>query len=79
MVVPAIKEIENTDANALVCVINKKVSQAFCKKVYRNCIGLKSHNLKKAIREMKLMMFMLGTNCTEEEYEIVNCYYKNRY
>lgn len=26
MVVPAIKEIENTDANALACVINKKVS-----------------------------------------------------
>jgi hypothetical protein len=79
MVVPAIKEIANADADALYCEIRAKVASAFCKKVYRNCIGQKSHHLQKAIREMKLMMFMLSTNCTADEFEIIKCYYKNRY
>lgn len=79
MVVPDIKEIENTDANALACTIIDKLSSAHCKKVYRGNIGLSRFGLENSITIFQLLIYLLQHNATEEEYEIYNCYYQNRY
>lgn len=79
VVVPEIKEIENTDANALVCKIQRKLSDAFCKRVYRDKIGMPVSGLSDSLMLFDGLIWLLTQNPTDDEYDIYHCYYKNRY
>lgn len=79
MIVPEIYPIENTDADALVCKISAKISKNFCKKIYRRKIGQKWQDIQERQTALTLLVYFLQRNATTAEYEIYNCYYKNRY
>lgn len=80
MTVPAFYPLEDTtDADALACRVQERLSTMFCREMYSRRVGRDWQSSYQVRMDLLTIEYLLSMNPTDELVEILVCWYNERY